>query len=60
MKVDPWHSVRTPGVYHDNTDCTEGNNIEVENRVAGKGQNRIRCELCVELELGERYDRMQQ
>ena len=58
MKTEPWHSSNVPDVYHDNTDCTEGNNIEREHRVAGKGENRTRCDRCVELDLGEHYDRM--
>ncbi len=37
-KVAPFHS-RLPGteVYHDDSDCTEGNNIERGNRCSGTG-----------------------
>ena len=46
-KVDPWHSVKlyTRSVYHDNTTCDEGNNIEKEYWRAGTG-GRIKCEHC--------------
>lgn len=49
-KVSPWHSKRPNdrNVYHDNTECNEGNNIEKENRVAGTG-GRPRCEPCSKL-----------
>jgi len=30
-RVSPWHAVNA-NVYHDNTKCTEGNNIEKGNR----------------------------
>lgn len=50
MKVAPWHSVRLadPRVYHDNTACTEGNNIEHKNRRSGT-DNRRRCDHCEDL-----------
>lgn len=50
MKVAPFHSVKpnTPNVYHDNNACTEGNNIEPENKRAGTA-NRPRCKRCDEL-----------
>ena len=47
----PWHSVK-PGhrnVYHDNTRCTEGNNIETYYRRDGTG-NRPMCEHCARLD----------
>lgn len=46
-KVSPFHSVRPndPKVYHDNDQCTEGNNIETKNRKAGT-DNRPRCDHC--------------
>jgi hypothetical protein len=49
-KVPPFHSKKTgdPEVYHDNDRCTEGNNIEKENRVLGTGGRR-RCKRCTEL-----------
>ena len=31
-KVDPYYSIKKMDVYHDNGDCTEGNNIEPENK----------------------------
>jgi hypothetical protein len=50
MRVSPFHSVLPSDrrVYHDNDDCTEGNNIETENRRAGT-DGRPRCEHCVRL-----------
>lgn len=50
-KVPAWHSIRhsDPEVYHDNTKCTEGNNIEVYNRVPGTG-NRDKCDHCKRLD----------
>jgi hypothetical protein len=49
-KVAPFHSKLTnaPRVHHDNDSCTEGNNIEKENRVAGTG-GRPRCDKCNKL-----------
>jgi hypothetical protein len=49
-KVSPWHSVRPndPLVYHDNTNCTEGNNIEPKNRREGTG-SRKKCAHCTRL-----------
>lgn len=49
-KIAPFHS-KKPGtdVYHDNSECTEGNNIEKENRVSGTGGHR-RCNRCKELD----------
>lgn len=46
-KVSPWHSVKQSDkpVYHDNTDCNEGNNIEKENRRPGM-DGRPRCDTC--------------
>jgi hypothetical protein len=48
-KVAPFHS-KKPGttVYHDNSSCTEGNNIERENRVSGTG-GRNKCDHCKRL-----------
>lgn len=50
MKTDPWHSAIESDrrVYHDNTSCTEGNNIESKNRRTGTG-GRPRCEHCARL-----------
>lgn len=36
MRTNPWHSIRQ-SVHHDNTKCTEGNNIERVNRRSGTG-----------------------
>jgi hypothetical protein len=49
-KVSPFHS-KKPGVknvHHDDNKCTEGNNIEKENRVSGTG-GRPKCEHCQRL-----------
>ena len=49
MKVNPFHS-KLPGTnrYHDNNQCTEGNNIEKGNRVSGTGGH-PKCEHCKRL-----------
>ncbi len=49
-KTAPFHSVKlnTPNVYHNNTSCTEGNNIEPQNKRAGTG-NRPLCTHCQRL-----------
>lgn len=46
-KVAPFHSVKPndPKVYHDDDQCTEGNNIEKENKRAGT-DNRPKCKNC--------------
>jgi hypothetical protein len=46
-KVSPWHSSRDSDrkVYHDETKCTEGNNIEDRYRKQGTG-GRPKCEHC--------------
>jgi hypothetical protein len=48
-RVAAFHS-KLPGttVYHDNSRCTEGNNIESYNRRPGTGGHRL-CERCREL-----------
>lgn len=48
-KVAPFRS-KLPGtrVYHDNTRCTEGNNIEPKNRIAGTG-GLPKCDHCKRL-----------
>jgi hypothetical protein len=43
-KVSPFHG-RQSAVYHDNSRCTEGKNIERRNRVAGRGGRR-KCARC--------------
>lgn len=54
MKISPWHSDE-PGieVYHNNTRCTEGNNIEARNRKPGTGGKRL-CNRCRHLNEEER------
>jgi len=46
-KKAPWHSV-LQDVYHDNTECNTGNNIERENLRSGTGGKR-RCHECARL-----------
>ncbi len=49
-KVSPFHSSRPNdrNVYHDNSSCTEGNNIEPRYKTPGTG-GRPRCEHCSRL-----------
>lgn len=51
MKTNPWHSKKETDrkVYHDNTSCTEGNNIEKQNVQSGTG-GRPRCQHCAQLD----------
>ena len=46
-KKAPWHSALETDrkVYHDEGECTEGNNIEPRNRRAGT-DGRPKCEHC--------------
>jgi hypothetical protein len=48
-KVPPFHS-KLPGTtkYHDNSACTEGDNIESYNRVSGTG-GLSKCDHCARL-----------
>jgi hypothetical protein len=48
-KIAPFHS-KLPGTdrYHDNSSCTEGNNIEPKNRVGGTGGH-PKCAHCKRL-----------
>lgn len=48
MKTSPWHSLLVKNVHHDNTRCTEGNNIEPRYRATGTG-GLPRCRRCSEL-----------
>lgn len=50
MKVIPYYSIQ-PGieVYHNSNKCTEGNNIEKNNRRSGTGGKRL-CDHCKRLE----------
>lgn len=54
-KTKPWHTIkkdpRKKDVYHNDTSCTEGNNIERENRREGTG-GRPLCEHCERLNGG--------
>jgi hypothetical protein len=49
-KVAPFHSIKPSDrrVYHDNSKCTEGDNIQPENRRSGTG-GRPRCNHCERL-----------
>ena len=49
-KVSAFHSVKpsAPKVYHDNSSCTEGNNIETANKKAGT-DGRPKCAHCERL-----------
>lgn len=46
-KTSAWHSIKED-VYHNNTECNTGNNIETENRREGTGNKRLckECERC--------------
>ncbi len=46
-KKSPWHSIKMD-VYHDNTECNTGNNIERENLRSGTGGKRL-CQECKRL-----------
>ena len=49
MKVDPFHSdLPRTEVYHNNSECDLGNNIEPENKVSGTGGLRL-CDDCKKL-----------
>jgi hypothetical protein len=47
-KTSAWHSVKQPH-HHDNTKCTEGNNVEKENRREGTGGKPL-CVHCAQLD----------
>ncbi len=49
-KVSPFHSKKNdaPKVHHDNSSCTEGNNIEAANKVSGTGGHPL-CSHCARL-----------
>jgi len=49
-KVEPFHSTapNDPNVHHNNSDCTEGNNIEPENKASGTGGHPL-CSHCARL-----------
>jgi hypothetical protein len=44
MKTSPWHSIKQYR-HHNDTLCTEGNNIEPENRREGTGGKPL-CDRC--------------
>ena len=46
-QTSAWHSVKEQ-VHHNNTTCTEGNNIERENRRDGTGGKPL-CQHCAQL-----------
>lgn len=46
-KTNPWHSIKQQK-HHNNTKCTEGNNIEPENRRSGTGGKPL-CSHCSRL-----------
>ena len=46
-KINPWHSIKQP-VYHNDTDCNTGNNIERENLRYGTGGKPL-CSECARL-----------
>ena len=46
-KTSPWYSILSD-VYHNNTNCNTGNNIEKENRREGTGGRRL-CSECDDL-----------
>ena len=47
MIKNPWHSIKQT-VYHNNTDCNTGNNIEAENLRQGTGGKPL-CKECADL-----------
>ena len=47
-KVAPFHSKLDTEVYHDQSGCKVGDNIQPENKVSGTGGGR-RCDRCAEL-----------
>lgn len=46
--VAAFHSKKNPGVYHVCSNCTEGNNIEKENKAPGTGSGTL-CDRCKDL-----------
>lgn len=44
-----YHSSNTKAVYHNNSRCTEGNNIEKSYYTKGKGTGRRLCKTCFRL-----------
>lgn len=53
-QTDTWHSKKPDSkVYHDNSECHLGNNIEKENWMPGTGNKQNRCNLCEKLNKGK-------
>jgi hypothetical protein len=52
VKCDPYHSVDSK-IYHIYSDCSLGNNIEVDKKRDGKGENRP-CKNCEAMKTGHR------
>jgi len=51
MRTQPWHSIKTgQTVYHDNTGCVDGDNIDPEDRREGTG-GRPLCAHCLLLDI---------
>lgn len=49
-KIKPWRSKKPQAkVYHDNSKCHLGNNIEKANMLPGKGNKQYRCNTCKKL-----------
>lgn len=48
-KVAAFHSSKNPGVYHECSNCTEGNNIESQHRKPGTGGGQL-CSRCSQLQ----------
>ena len=46
-KVEPFHSIKED-VHHNNSSCTEGNNIEAKNKRSGTGGKPL-CKNCARL-----------
>ena len=46
--VSPFHSKKNTGVYHTCSNCTEGDNIQPENKVPGRGKGTL-CKRCEQL-----------
>jgi hypothetical protein len=49
LKVSAWHSIKQ-SVHHNNTKCTEGNNIEPQYKREGTGGKPL-CSHCARLNL---------
>ena len=47
-RTSAWHSTNNSGVHHNNTNCTEGNNIERRYLRLGTGGKPL-CKRCADL-----------